>query len=44
MAIGEGDGAESGRARMHQIELLVEAYLMAERELVAAVDSKALAD
>src|SRR5207253_4503123 len=39
MAIGDGDGAESGRARMHQIELLVEAYLMAERDLVAAVDA-----
>ena len=37
MAIG--DGAESGRARMHQLELLVEAYLMAERDLVAAIDA-----
>ena len=31
--------AESGRARMGQIELLVEAYLMAERDLVVAVDA-----
>src|SRR5438552_18021152 len=32
-------GAGSGRARMHQIELLVEAYLKIERDLVAAVDA-----
>src|SRR5438552_14067514 len=32
-------GVGSGRARMHQIELLVEAYLKIERDLVAAVDA-----
>jgi hypothetical protein len=31
--------AESSRPRMHRIELLVEAYLMSERDLVAAVDA-----
>ena len=31
--------AQSVRARMRQIELLVETYLAAERELVAAVDA-----
>jgi hypothetical protein len=30
---------ESGHPHMHEIDLLVEAYLIAERDLVAAVDA-----